>query len=94
MKIACIQFAPKRGEIASNLKNMRELTHRADADIIIFPELALTGYFFKSGDEIAPLAETIDGVIIHELSDIARTNQKAVITGFLEKSAKSTAASG
>jgi len=86
MKIACIQFEPGHGEIGYNLKKMRELIARADADCVIFPELALTGYFFKTRIEIAPLAEEIDGAIVRELSDIARTNNKAVITGFLETS--------
>jgi len=59
---------------------------RADADIVIFPELAQTGYFFKTRDEIALLAESIDGEIANELSELARSTKKAIITGFLEKS--------
>jgi predicted amidohydrolase len=42
---------------------MRGFVQRSDADIVIFPELAQTGYFFTSNDEIAPLAEPVDGPI-------------------------------
>src|SRR5665213_4023973 len=85
MKIACVQFAPTYRDLKKSLDRISEFVHRADADLIIFPELALTGYFFTSPDEIASLAERIDGPIALALGEIAKRENKAIITGFLEE---------
>jgi len=85
MKIACVQFAPTYRDLKKSLDRISEFVHRADADLIIFPELALTGYFFTSPDEIAPLAEPIDGPIALAIGEIAKRENKAIITGFLEE---------
>ncbi len=85
MKIACAQFVPAYRDTATNLEQIRKFVHGAEADLIVLPELALTGYFFQTKDEIAPLAETLDGALATSLSHIAEAEQKAVITGFLER---------
>lgn len=86
MKIACIQFAPEYRNTALNLDRIREFVADASADILVFPELALTGYFFQSREEIAPLAQTIDGPLASAVSQVAKQEKKAIITGFLEQS--------
>lgn len=88
MKIACVQFSPAYRDTSKNLAHMQELTARADADILVFPELALTGYFFKRKEDIAPLAEPADGSLARAISQIARSEKKAIITGFLELDGK------
>jgi predicted amidohydrolase len=86
MKISCIQFAPVYGEVEGNLDRMCLFATQAEGDIVIFPELCLTGYFFKSKSEIAPLAESIQGPTVAALSALAREEGKAIVTGFLEES--------
>lgn len=45
MKIAIVQARPATGDIAANVSRHLELIDFADgADIVIFPELSLTGY--------------------------------------------------
>lgn len=85
MKIACVQFAPTYRDLKKNLERISDFVHTADADLVIFPELALTGYFFTTPDEIAPLAERIDGPIALALGEIAKRENKAIIIGFLEE---------
>ena len=49
-KLALAQFAPRLGDVDSNLKHMLDLTGQARArevNLLIFPELALTGYYVK-----------------------------------------------
>jgi NAD+ synthase (glutamine-hydrolysing) len=49
-KLALAQFAPRLGDIDENLKRILDLTAQARsqrADLVIFPELALTGYYLK-----------------------------------------------
>jgi predicted amidohydrolase len=86
MKISCVQFTPAYGDVERNLERMRLFVKRADGDIVIFPELCLTGYFFKSKSEIARLAEPIHGPTVAALSRLAREEGKAIVTGFLEES--------
>src|SRR5438270_14086830 len=47
-RLALAQVAPKLGDVGANLDLHRELAERAaddGADMCIFPELGLTGYF-------------------------------------------------
>ncbi|HEX7594058.1 MAG TPA: nitrilase-related carbon-nitrogen hydrolase [Anaerolineae bacterium] len=49
-KLALAQFAPRLGDVDDNLKRILDLTaqaHAQRADLVIFPELALTGYYLK-----------------------------------------------
>ena len=85
MKISCAQFAPEYRDIPNNLDRIRGFVRKSDADIVIVPELAQTGYFFTSKDEIEPLAQTIDGSIARSLSAFALEENKAFISGFLEE---------
>jgi predicted amidohydrolase len=84
MKIACCQFSPSYRDTARNLDQIKSMVHAADADILVFPELALTGYFFRTQSEIAELGQPIDGPLASSISELARTEGKAIITGFLE----------
>jgi 5-aminopentanamidase len=84
MKIACAQFAPTYRDNNKNLDRISDFVHKADADLVLFPELALTGYFFTSQDEIAALAEPRDGPLARKIGEIAKRETKAIITGFLE----------
>jgi predicted amidohydrolase len=85
MKISCVQFAPAYRDVQNNLDRMRGFVQQSDADIVIFPELAQTGYFFTSNDEIGSLAEPIDGPIARALSAFALEANKAIVSGFLEE---------
>jgi predicted amidohydrolase len=86
MKIACIQFAPSYRSIEDNHGRIASLTAVSNADLCVLPELALTGYFFKTKQEIVSLAQPIDGDTVRRLSDIASATGIAIITGFLEES--------
>ncbi len=49
-KVALAQFAPRLGDVDANLHTILDLTAQARAqraDLAIFPELALTGYYLK-----------------------------------------------
>ena len=86
MRIACAQFAPLRGDVNHNLRLVDELAAQCHADILVLPELALTGYFFKSEQEVATLAEPLDSLTALTLSAIARKYGLALVAGFMESS--------
>ncbi len=79
-----MQFAPEYRDIQINLDRMCDFVRQSEADIVVFPELAQTGYFFISRDELESLAEPIDGPIARALSAFALEQNKAIISGFLE----------
>lgn len=61
---AALQFEPRFGEKAHNLAQLLRLTEeaaRAGARLIVLPEMATTGYCFRSRAEIAPFVEPVPG---------------------------------
>ncbi|GES65907.1 hydrolase, carbon-nitrogen family protein [Aspergillus terreus] len=69
MRIATLQFAPKLGDVEGNIRRANELVQDGQGatpasgldtlkpDILVLPELALTGYNFPSREAIAPYLE-------------------------------------
>jgi len=54
------QFLSRFGDVAGNLATLGRLAARgaeAGADLMVFPELGLTGYDFKDAEEARGLAE-------------------------------------
>ncbi|MCP1136232.1 nitrilase [Paenibacillus polysaccharolyticus] len=63
-KVAAIQFNPVQGDVASNQQRMAGLLSEAaenGARLIVFPEMASSGYVWNDREEIAPFVETIPG---------------------------------
>lgn len=86
MKIMLCQQAATYADKVANLATIERLAAGAkafDVDVLIFPELFLTGYHLKN--QLKLLAEPIDGPSITRIRQIARQNQTAIICGFPEK---------
>ncbi len=86
MKIAIVQMESKIGKIQDNIDKIRDYVFKnRDADFVLFPELAVTGY---CSGEFDKYAQEIDGNTSDELSKIARDNSVFIGCGFLEKQNK------
>ncbi len=59
MKAGFVQFNPKFGKIDENIDKAVSLIEKADAELLVLPELFNTGYLFISSCEAASLAEEI-----------------------------------
>ncbi|KAK6206188.1 N-terminal amidase [Colletotrichum tabaci] len=60
MRIGCLQFAPQVGDIDNNLNRADSCLNKANTDnldILVLPELAFTGYNFKSLQHISHFLE-------------------------------------
>ncbi|XEU96544.1 hypothetical protein FSHL1_001829 [Fusarium sambucinum] len=60
MRIGCLQFAPQVGDVDNNLNRADSVLSKAnpeDLDLLVLPELAFSGYNFKSLQDIAPFLE-------------------------------------
>ena len=92
IKLALAQISSKRENKKANLQKIEEFTVKAKeqaADLVIFPELSLTGYVVK--DQIYELAETISGTSTKKIEAIAKKTDMHVVFGMPELSGKTKA---
>lgn len=85
MKVGFIQFRPVFGDIAANIETMKNLIASVEADLLVLPELATTGYTFTSEEELARIAEPFDNSpSLDELSALAGVKNCGLVVGFGE----------
>jgi predicted amidohydrolase len=88
MKVGFYQFAPQFGEWKANLTKVLTALSDVEADIIVLPELAFSGYLFQDRSELASLAQDpIRSPIVDSLTTLCRDRGFCLVTGFAEKSA-------
>ncbi len=88
-KLALAQFAPRLGDVDANLSTILDLTARAraqGAQIAIFPELALTGYYAQDLVPNVALRVSPDDARWARLLDAARDLD--LVVGFVEEDAR------
>lgn len=89
MKVGFFQFSPIFGNPERNLDLLSENIRETDSlDILILPELALTGYTFEDSEEAYSLSEEVGGKLTGELVRIAGENSVTMAVGFLEREGK------
>ncbi|KAK1144556.1 hypothetical protein N8T08_005429 [Aspergillus melleus] len=110
MKIATLQFAPKLGDVEGNIRRANELLQHGKLiesrgtatgidvlrpDILVLPELALTGYNFPSLEAIKPYLEpTGTGPSANWARDVAKRYQCKVCVGYPELETAATISDG
>ncbi len=91
--VALGQMSCRAGEKEHNIQIMEKLVKRAKtrkADLIAFPELALTGYAVR--DRAYELAEPVPkGPSIGRIEELAKKQKIYIITGVIERSARASA---
>ena len=86
MRVGFHQFAPARGEADTNRDRIRAALEHAEADLIVLPELAVSGYLFDSRPELSDCAEEIPGgPTCRMLADLCRRRNLAVVVGLAER---------
>ncbi len=83
MKLSLPQRFHKYYDKANNLEIIKKELIGTDADLIIFPELFLTGYRIR--DKISELAEPINGKLVQELAKLVKKHKSALIFGMPER---------
>ena len=58
LRVALVQFKPTKGDVPGNIRAVRDLVaSQVDhADLVVFPEAALSGYFLEGGVAEAALS--------------------------------------
>lgn len=86
MKVGFYQYRPLFGKVSHNVQKVVKKLEAADADLIVLPELAFTGYYFMNRAEAIMLAEdpkkstTVDALIA-----LCKKKKFHLVTGFTEK---------
>lgn len=86
-QVALAQIECKRADKKENLEKIKRNAERAKkqgADLLIFPELSLTGYFVR--DQIYELAESIPGPSTRIMEGIAKQTGMHIVFGMPELS--------
>src|SRR4051812_29732913 len=93
MKIACLQFDPKLGQVAANQAKADALLAELQSanDVLLLPEMAFTGYCFRSREEFLPFGESPkDGPTAQWGRRTARAAGCHVLCGLPERCADGT----
>ena len=84
-RIAVAQAHPQIGDVPVNVATIRRLSidaHAAGARMVVFPELATTGYAFESRDELANALSFGDGVA--EIANLSAEIGIIIVTGYAQ----------
>lgn len=88
IKVAGAQMDPRLADTAGNVARCVELMKTAakeGAQLILFPEAALSGYVFCSLTEAVPSAEPVPGPSTERIAEACRELNVHVVVGLLEK---------
>ena len=87
MRVGYLQFDPVFGDVGRNLETVTAQLERAQADLIVLPELFASGYQFVSKDEVLQLAEPVPGgPTTARLCEIAARRGMTIVAGLPERS--------
>lgn len=86
MKLGLVQFAPRRGRPDENAAFLEESVRSTDADLLVAPELATTGYLFLDRAELASVAEPLPGgPSCERLARACRDTGRSLVVGIAER---------
>ena len=86
LRVGFYQFRPRFGELEANSRRIEDALRGVEADLIVLPELAFTGYLFRDRAELRLLAEVPEqSPSIAGLRRLCRDRGMHVVTGFAER---------
>jgi predicted amidohydrolase len=88
MRIGFFQFSPRFGQPEDNLEALAVSVSGARADLVVAPELALSGYLFASMAEVEQMAEEVPGPATERLVGAAAKADCHVVVGMAERSGR------
>lgn len=83
LRVALVQFKPRKADVAGNIERVRSIVadQAGDADLVVFPEACLSGYFLEGG--VAEAAVSADR--LPELLGSPPADAPDVALGFYER---------
>ncbi|MER3502125.1 MAG: carbon-nitrogen hydrolase family protein [Candidatus Fervidibacterota bacterium] len=86
--VAVVQMEPQLGMVAENCEKVLSWADEAvrqGAQLLVFPECALTGYCFESRKEAMEVAEPVDGARVRQLVRFCADRKVWMVVGTLER---------
>ena len=86
-KIGFAQFSPTRCDVTANVAAVERLLLGAEADLLVLPELANSGYLYASPEALSPFSEPGDGSgpFLSALQRLAGRTGGVIVAGFSER---------
>jgi len=87
-----IQFAPLSGEIEANLEKVQSFLRFFGrfSNLIVLPELCLTGSTFMESEQAAKVAQEVPGEVTNKLGEITKVTGCYIIAGLIERAQNDT----
>ncbi|MFK4784941.1 nitrilase-related carbon-nitrogen hydrolase [Fusobacterium sp. MFO224] len=86
-KVASIQFNPQLNELDKNVEELLKVTETAfknGAKLVVAPEMATTGYYYKNRNTIKPFVDSLPGKTTDKFSKLTKKYNAYVIFGMPE----------
>ncbi len=85
-RIGFCQFRPELFAIEKNLLKLADMLSDVTADLLVLPELAVSGYVFNSKQELEQVAEEVSSSkTVEFFRESAREKDTSYVVGFAEK---------
>lgn len=87
LRVACVQFNPLLGQVEANITRVKTLLSsvQKEIDLIVLPELSLSGYNFSSPQEIKPfLEDSTQGKSCSLARELCKTYGCTTVIGYPE----------
>lgn len=85
-RVSVLQYQPRFLEVQANLTKLTEMLEKVESDLVVLPELALSGYVFSEMSEVIGIAECVtDGPVFNAFRDISARKAMSIVYGFAEK---------
>ena len=85
-RVGFAQFCPVRSDVGRNISTLQALLAGVQADLIVLPEMANSGYLYDSPAQLAPYAEARgEGPFLSALQAMALGTGGMIVAGFAEK---------
>mgnify|MGYP002625375963 CR=1 FL=1 len=85
MRVGFYQFSPAFGQVERSLTQIERALDGVEADLIVLPELANSGYLFLERSEVEALAEPVPGPSTAFLHELARKRDVYLAMGLPER---------
>lgn len=94
MKIAFFQFCPLWGQPQYNRNAIIAVVEKlqvGEVDLLVLPELSLSGYLFSSPQELLPYTHTANDNFFNPLQELCNRKHLSLVVGFAERVENETA---